>query len=53
VREAAELEPALRAALASNQPTFMDVITESEVSETPPVQKWLDAAARQAEVAPH
>lgn len=53
VREAAELEPALRAALASNQPTFMDVITESEVSETPPVQKWLEAAARQAEVAPH
>jgi acetolactate synthase-1/2/3 large subunit len=46
VRDAAELEPALRAGLASDRPTFIDVTTESEVTETPPVEKWLQAAAR-------
>jgi acetolactate synthase-1/2/3 large subunit len=48
VRAAAELEPALKSALASDRPTFIDVLSESEVSETPPVQKWLDVVARQA-----
>jgi acetolactate synthase-1/2/3 large subunit len=51
VREAAELEPALKAALAGNRPTFIDVASESEVTETPPVQKWLEVAARQLEAA--
>ncbi len=46
VAEAAELEPALQAALASGRPTLIDVTTESEVTETPPVEKWLQAAAR-------
>jgi acetolactate synthase-1/2/3 large subunit len=40
------LEPALREALASGQPTFIDVVSESEVTETPPVEKWLQAAAQ-------
>jgi acetolactate synthase-1/2/3 large subunit len=43
-----ELEPALKAALASDRPTFIDVPSESEIAETPPVQKWLDAVAERA-----
>jgi acetolactate synthase-1/2/3 large subunit len=50
VDSAAGLEPALRDALASDRPTFIDVVSESEVVETPPVQKWLDVVA-QAEAA--
>lgn len=41
VEDPHELEPALRDALASDEPTFIDVVTESEVTETPPVHKWL------------
>ena len=48
VDNAAGLEPALRAALAADGPTLIEVVTESEVTETPPVQKWLDAVAEQA-----
>jgi acetolactate synthase-1/2/3 large subunit len=48
VEEPAALEPALRGALASGRPTFIDVLTESEVTETPPVEKWLQAAAQKA-----
>jgi acetolactate synthase-1/2/3 large subunit len=48
VDDPAALEPALRDALASGRPTFIDVLTESEVTETPPVEKWLQAAAQQA-----
>lgn len=48
VTNADELEPALRAALASDRPTFIDVVSESEVTETPPVQKWLDVVAERA-----
>jgi acetolactate synthase-1/2/3 large subunit len=40
------LEPALRAAFASGRPTFLDVTTESEVTETPPVERWLQASAK-------
>jgi acetolactate synthase-1/2/3 large subunit len=43
VRHAAELDPALKAALAGERPALIDVITESEVTETPPVEKWLQA----------
>jgi len=35
-----ELGPAIRQALDSKKPTFIDVITESEESEVPPVHKW-------------
>jgi acetolactate synthase-1/2/3 large subunit len=31
---------AIREALGSKQPTFIDIITESEVTELPPVEKW-------------
>ncbi len=46
------LEPALREALASDRPTFIDVRSESEVTETPPVQKWLDVVAEAEKAQP-
>lgn len=46
VEDAAGLEPALQAALAHDGPTFIDVVTESEVTETPPVEKWLKLAGQ-------
>ena len=46
VDDPAQLEPALREALASDRTTFIDVITESEVTEVPPVHKWLRAAGQ-------
>ncbi|MBI3362348.1 MAG: hypothetical protein HY023_14705, partial [Chloroflexi bacterium] len=48
VEDPADLLPALRAALDSDQPTFIDVVTESEVTETPPVEFWLREISRQA-----
>ncbi|MDH7487198.1 MAG: thiamine pyrophosphate-binding protein [Anaerolineae bacterium] len=44
VDDPAALEPVLREALRSEQATFIDVITEPEVTELPPVDKWLRAA---------
>lgn len=48
VDDPADLEPALRTALASDRPTFIDVVTASELTETPPVQRWLDKVGEQA-----
>jgi acetolactate synthase I/II/III large subunit len=46
IREASELEPALQAALAADGPTLIDVRTESELEEVPPVERWLQTAAQ-------
>tara|TARA_B100000614_G_scaffold240366_1_gene240660 strand:- start:275 stop:1759 length:1485 start_codon:yes stop_codon:yes gene_type:complete len=40
ITSADELEPALEAAFATREPVFLDVITESEVTELPPVMSW-------------
>jgi acetolactate synthase-1/2/3 large subunit len=40
VEEPADLEPALRDALACGGPAFVDVVTESEITELPPVTRW-------------
>jgi thiamine pyrophosphate-dependent acetolactate synthase large subunit-like protein len=40
---------AISEALASKQPTFIDIITESEVTELPPVEKWRRRIAGSAE----
>jgi acetolactate synthase-1/2/3 large subunit len=40
---------AIREAFASKQPTFIDIITESEVTELPPVEKWRRMMAEGAE----
>jgi acetolactate synthase-1/2/3 large subunit len=41
-----ELEEGLDEAFASPSPVFLDVVTESEVTELPPVYSWLNAAER-------
>ena len=48
VDDGAQLESALSKALASGRPTFLEVNSESELTEVPPVEKWLQAAAAQA-----
>ena len=40
VEDPAALEPALRQALGSERPTFVDVVSACEVDELPPVEKW-------------
>jgi thiamine pyrophosphate-dependent acetolactate synthase large subunit-like protein len=42
----AEFEEGLDEAFASDGPVFLDVITESEVTELPPVYSWLKAAEK-------
>lgn len=44
VEDPNQLEPVLQEALLSDRPTFIDVVTESELTEVPPVHKWLEAA---------
>lgn len=39
--------PALKEALASDEPVFIDVPTKSELEEVPPVHAWLQALARE------
>jgi len=43
---ASELEAHLDQAFASDQPVFVDVNTESEVAELPPVYSWLKKAGK-------
>jgi acetolactate synthase-1/2/3 large subunit len=38
-----ELEEGLEEAFARQSPVFLDVVTESEVTELPPVYSWLKA----------
>jgi acetolactate synthase I/II/III large subunit len=45
VADPADLQPALAAALDHGGPAFVDVVTEAQMTETPPVQAWLDAVA--------
>lgn len=42
-----QLVPALKEALASHEPVFIDVPTKSELDETPPVHAWLQALAHE------
>jgi acetolactate synthase-1/2/3 large subunit len=46
VEDPAEVEPALRQALASECPTFVDVVTECETGEVPPVTKFHAASQK-------
>jgi acetolactate synthase-1/2/3 large subunit len=39
-----EVEPMLRQAMRAKVPTFIDIVTECETSELPPVEKWHQAA---------
>lgn len=42
-----QLGPVITEALASNEPTFIDVPTKSELEEVPPVQAWQEALRRE------
>jgi acetolactate synthase I/II/III large subunit len=39
------VEPALREALADGRPYFLNIVTESQITETPPVAAWQEAEA--------
>ncbi|CAA9549950.1 MAG: Thiamine pyrophosphate-requiring enzymes [uncultured Thermomicrobiales bacterium] len=45
VTDPADLEPVLANALASGKPTFVNVVTEAQMTETPPVSSWEAAVA--------
>lgn len=45
VSDPADLESALAAALADGGPYFLDVVTEAQMTETPPVAGWEVAEA--------
>jgi len=49
VEDPAQLRPVLQAALADGRPAFVNVVTEAQMTETPPVATWeRTAAAAQA-----
>lgn len=45
VTDPADLESTLRAALDDGGPCFVDIVSESQITETPPVHAWLEAEA--------
>ena len=44
-----ELEEGLDEAFATKAPVFLDVVTESETTELPPVYSWLRKARKERE----
>jgi acetolactate synthase-1/2/3 large subunit len=40
-----QIRPALEEALADGRPWFIDFVTESQITETPPVAAWREAEA--------
>lgn len=49
VTEPAEVMPTLAQALADGRPWFVDVVTESQITETPPVAGWIAAEAKRTQ----
>jgi len=47
VTDPADLEGVMRQALDSGAPCFVDMVTEAQMTETPPVHAWLEAVAAQ------
>jgi acetolactate synthase-1/2/3 large subunit len=47
VTDPADLEKALQSALDFGGPAFVDIVTQSALTETPPVHAWLQAVAQQ------
>ena len=45
ITEADQVKPALAKALADGRPWFVDIVTESQITETPPVAGWVSAEA--------
>jgi acetolactate synthase-1/2/3 large subunit len=46
VEDPGDVEPVLREALASPHPTFVDIVTECETTELPPVEKFVRASQK-------
>jgi acetolactate synthase-1/2/3 large subunit len=46
IEDPAQFKTAFQEALASDCPTFINVVSESEVTETPPVHKWLETISQ-------
>jgi acetolactate synthase-1/2/3 large subunit len=51
VTEPGELDRAVRDAFQDGGPYFLDVMTESQITETPPVAAWVDAERARREAA--
>lgn len=51
VTDPADLDRAVRDAFADGGPFFLDVVTESQITETPPVAAWVDAERARREAA--
>ncbi|MCA9858972.1 MAG: thiamine pyrophosphate-binding protein, partial [Thermomicrobiales bacterium] len=49
ITEPGSFKAALAHALADGRPWFIDVVTESQITETPPVAGWISAEAERAE----
>ncbi|MFW6074308.1 MAG: thiamine pyrophosphate-binding protein [Chloroflexota bacterium] len=45
VEDPADLERTMQEALADGGPCFIDIVSESQITETPPVHAWLEAEA--------
>jgi acetolactate synthase I/II/III large subunit len=43
-----DVRPAIQDALADGRPYFVDIVTESQITETPPVAAWTEAEAGRA-----
>jgi acetolactate synthase-1/2/3 large subunit len=46
ITEPHAVKPALAKALADGRPWFIDIVTESQITETPPVAGWISAEAK-------
>lgn len=46
ITEPDQVKPALARALADGRPWFIDIVTESQITETPPVAGWISAEAK-------
>jgi len=49
ITEPGDFERTLANALADGRPWFIDVVTESQITETPPVAGWIAAEAKRAQ----
>lgn len=49
ITEPEHVKPALATALADGRPWFIDVVTESQITETPPVAGWISAESKRRE----
>lgn len=48
VIDPSDVKPAIQEALADGRPYFLDIVTESQITETPPVASWTEAESRKA-----